>query len=1092
MNIIHATSTPTFTEDFKAILTEARSADIAVGYFFMSGFTEVAHELSGVAKIRILVGRTDRAVLDDIAAAINHNDTLGEYLSRYAPTRRSENDSLKDEAARQVGSSAGTAPQTDREQQSITRIRDLIAAGRLEVRAYLKERLHAKAYICHYNSAAVEASAIVGSSNFSLAGFSGNTELNVRFDGREVRELDAWFENLWQDSEDITERALVEINRSWAVAQTQPYDVYLKALYELYHEETSTIVIEPGRRGPVLANFQMDAVKRGLDIISEHGGCYIGDVVGLGKTFVGAKILEELKHIYPNAGNPLIICPASLMEMWGGVNQTYQLGADIVSQSDIAVPEQAEWDEVQDDWVFTGEPTRGQSLTANYPNNGPVLIDEAHNFRNSSNNRYKGVENYLREGEHKVILLSATPQNLSPMDIYHQIRTFMDDDDHGLPIEPYNLQRYFRIHAKDAAASEESRRAIQRALTPIFIRRRRRDIIEIYGDTAEVNGQPVRFPTPRLDNLNYQLDNVYSEAGGSAALFELVDRHKGARYQPLDYLKPAHQDDPRYDAIKRSKGRIANLIKSLMLKRLESSVHAFRNTLDTLAASNKNFRRALENGYVPTGRLATRMLSDPEFDPDDMLATLADDEAESNRRNAHPSDHFDIKRWRTDLEADATVIAFIKDSIKSITSAQDEKLGRLRDFLSTDAVKSEKVLVFSESRDTVEYLYRELNPGGKNGEIAMLSSRNNANQADTISRFSPMSNFANHRSILDNPIRILFATDVVSEGQNLQDCNRVINYDIHWNPIKLIQRFGRVDRIGTTAETVYLHNMWPDTGIDESLSLTDRIGERIQSFHNIIGHDSKVLSANETLNTEAMYRIYVQGEMPDHDADDLMDEGAATQNNIALLQRIRDNDPDLYAKTASLPNGIRSAVIAPRGPHKGKTIALLARGRNQACYAVGDDLLPVAIEPDEFLALAKCDPHTLARPLPKKTNQRVMSAYDAFRSIPATRLVDAPRRTENQRYVSRELNRARGHDDGDTNYLQTVERMRRIYANRDYSPNVDAAITVMRRENVIGRDLVHRLSRLADLYSLRPPRQTETAAEELPHPIRIVCSDGLT
>lgn len=1091
MNIIHATSDPTFTADFKAILTEAKSADIAVGYFFMSGFTTVAHELSGVAKIRILVGRTDQAVLEDVAAAINHHDTLGEYLAAHTPIRRAESDRLRGDAARQVGSSTGAAPQTDGEQQGITRIRDLIAAGRLEIRAYLKERLHAKAYICHYDHVAVQSSAIVGSSNFSLAGFAGNTELNVRFDGREVAELDARFENLWQDASDITALALAELNRSWAVAETAPYAVYPKALYELYHGETGDTIVEPGGRGPQLANFQLDAVRRGLDIIAEHGGCYIGDVVGLGKTYIGAKILEQLKYIHPKAGNPLIICPASLVPMWRAVNRIYQLGADIVSQSGIAAPAQSEWDEEQDDWVFTGESGRGQSLSQQYPNNGPVLIDEAHHFRNSATNRYQGVKGYLRDGDHQVVLLSATPQNLSPMDIYHQISAFMDDDDHGLSLEPPNLRQYFRAHAKDAADSAEARRAIQRALTPIFIRRRRRDIIEIYGDSAAVNGQPVRFPTPKLDNLTYKLDQVYAAAGGATALFKLLENHQGARYQPLDYLKRTHWDDRRYDSLKRSRGRIAGLIKTLTLKRLESSVHAFRSTLTTLASSNRNFCAALESGYVPTGRLAARLLAAPDCDPDELLEALTEDEGESGRRNAHPASHFDIKRWLTDMAADAAALDAIKASIAPITAADDDKLDTLRRFLRSAELQDRKVLVFSESRDTVEYLYRELNPGGKNPEIAMLTSRSGAGQADIIARFSPASNQASDRAILDRPIRILLATDVVSEGQNLQDCNRVVNYDLHWNPVKLIQRFGRVDRIGATADTVYLHNMWPDAGIDETLSLTDRVGERIRSFHNVIGHDSPILAPDEQINTEAMYRIYAQGEMPEPETDDLLDAGAATQNNIALLQRIRDDDPDLYARAANLPDGIRAAVIAPQGPHKGQTIVMLAQGRSRACYAVGDDLQPTPVEPDEFLALAKCDPHTPPRRLPANTNARVMAAYHAFRSIPAARLLDAPRRTENQRYISRELNRARSDANGDADYRRAVERMRRIYANRDYSANVDAAITGMRREGIAGRELTRRLDRLAERHALRPAHAPENAATTLPDPVRIVCSDGL-
>ncbi len=291
----------------------------------------------------------------------------------------------------------------------------------------------------------------------------------------------------------------------------------------------------------------------------------------------------------------------------------------------------------------------------------------------------------------------------------------------------------------------------------------------------------------------------------------------------------------------------------------------------------------MDNGYVPNGRLATRLLNDPDFDPDRMLDDLADDEAESGRHNAHPASHFNVGRWRADLKSDCDLLAAIRDSIDDIGAPDDDKLSRLRAFLDTLAARNEKALVFSESRDTVEYLYRELNPGGDNSEIAMLTSRNNDRQADIIARFSPASNQAGRRDILEHPIRILLATDVVSEGQNLQDCNRVVNYDLHWNPVKLIQRFGRVDRIGAVADTVYLHNMWPDAGIDETLSLTDRIGARIQSFHNVIGADSPVLSPDEKLNTEAMYRIYAQGELPDDEADDLLAAGAAAQNNIALL-----------------------------------------------------------------------------------------------------------------------------------------------------------------------------------------------------------------
>ena len=269
-------------------------------------------------------------------------------------------------------------------------------------------------------------------------------------------------------------------------------------------------------------------------------------------------------------------------------------------------------------------------LAQQYPNRGPVLVDEAHNFRNL-NSRSKGLREYLEAGDHKVVLLSATPQNLGPMDIYRQLRLFLDDTEHGLPLEPLNLEAYFsnaqkwieyrmvhenyliefeawdRDHptATPPVAPREPtvpRASIEQVLGPVFIRRRRRDIRDLYGDTATVNGQPVRFPDPRLENVEYRLDRVYARAGTFKEITDALEAHQAWRYQASTYLGEEFKERPEYRGLLRARDRIAGLMKVLLLKRLESSVAAFRSTLNSLIQSNRNFREALGSGLRPCWR----------------------------------------------------------------------------------------------------------------------------------------------------------------------------------------------------------------------------------------------------------------------------------------------------------------------------------------------------------------------------------------------------------------------------------------------------------------------------------------------------------
>ena len=1146
----------------KEMLGSSARADIAVGYFFVSGFETIAEPLSRLDKVRILVGRTDRHVLEEVAFGMQQSQALRSRLEADSLVKRGDRAGIAQQAVDAIAEGVSVLPQSQESEDAVAKLRDMVAAGKVEVRAYLRSPLHAKAYLCWYENHAEPGAAVVGSSNLTLAGFSGNTELNVRVTGdAEMEALRKWFDDLWGDSEDISASLVSELDRSWALAKTTPYHVYLKALYELYYTEIGGGPLPLPPRATELANFQLDAVSRALGMIEAYGGCYIGDVVGLGKTYVGAELLRQLRVSYPNDGPPIILCPAGLKPMWQRFNEMFGLGAEVVSHSVISPPPETEFDEELGRYVDIEQRHHGIVLERKYPNRGPVLVDEAHNFRNI-NNRSLGLRHYLDSSDHKVILLSATPQNLGPMDIYRQLTLFMDDTEHGLNIEPVSLNDYFRNAQKWLAYRAEyenytsdfeswlasvpkgapplppnkpdvPRAEIEQVLSPLFIRRRRRDIRDLYGDSAEVNGQPVRLPEPRLENVAYRLDKVYEKAGSLEELERELAKNKGARYLASKYLKEEAKKKPEYRDLLRAKDRIAGLMGVLLLKRLESSIEAFRSTLRALKNSNRNFREALATGFVPIGGTASRILAGQAFDVDDLLEILRQEEERrekldsKNAKLVHDNVDFNVDDWVDDLDADFQVLNDVLARVEVITPEDDDKLRALRTFLDHPEVRSGKVLIFSEAETTVEYLYRELNPGDRDPEVARLSGA--VGDAESIvKRFSPKYNLGKRESLPGHEIRVLLATDIVSEGQNLQDCARVLNYDLHWNPVRLIQRFGRVDRIGTTHEVINLHNMWPDREVDAELSLTERLHNRIQSFHDIIGLDSKLLSEAERLNVGAMYRIYRDKQMPE--IEDGLDEVAANQRGITVLQRIQDEDQDLWRIITNMPDGIRSALqvhLKPKGtsdegyvqnvleiegsqpplispgrmetvpspfdnPRQDETVVLISAGGVKGCYAVDKRLRPRAISPAQLISAAECNVDTPTEPLPKDTNGRVMASFDAFQADFQKRLgkTRKPRDTRARRYVSKQLSLAMREVVDNEIELHRIEALRRIFLG-ELSLQVEGALSEIRSLRLEGSILRTRLEALRERYRLNPPDDSDQTQTQEPQIIRIVCSDGL-
>jgi len=679
---------------------------------------------------------------------------------------------------------------------------------------------------------------------------------------------------------------------------------------------------------------------------------------------------------------------------------------------------------------------------------------------------------------------------------------------------------------------------IEQVLSPIFIRRRRQDIRAVYGDDLEVGGVKVRFPEPVLDNLYYRLDKVYAKAGNFGDIQDLLQRHKGARYLAVEYLTEQARTSGRYKDLLRARNRVARLMRYLLVKRLESSVEAFRSTLGVLIRSNRNFRAALGEGFVPIGTMATAVLAGETFDPDELFSRL---ESEEQRRRAtgsgrqqllNPAADFDVDRWLRDLDADHELLHQLSAAVAHIRPEDDDKLRALREFLNTPDVSDGKVLIFSEAEATVNYLYQHLNPGEADPAIAHLSGSNRDSLQNIIKRFAPTANLRQNERMPGPEVRVLIATDVISEGQNLQDCNRVLNYDLHWNPVRMIQRFGRVDRIGTTHENIYLHNTWPDTDVDAELSLTERLKARIQAFHDFIGLDTRLLSESERLNPAAMYRIYEEQRLPEQ--DDVLDEVSAFQRGVSLLQTLQKDDPDLWKTLTHLPDGIRSALptrtespdtramidfqqtfasetlqlplTSPQmevgaartpldDPHDGETVVLFKHGERSSAYAVGADLSPRRISPGQLVAAIECDKVTPEAPLPPDTNRRVTAAYEATRTEAETRLGKARRPTTDtrvRRYLSKQLRLTREAHTGDADELRRIGVLQQIFT--DHLPaTVMAELKETQRMELTGASLTGRLEAIRRRYRLNPPDpDDEDSTPREAEVVRIICSDGLT
>ena len=511
-------------DNINQILHSSEAAHFAVGYFFLSGFTAIAPRLATIPQMRLLIGNTSsRETIEQLAEGYRRLELIKDHLEAQEYPKRTERKQMATETADNIRSSVELMDQTDQAETLVKNLVLMIEEKRLQVRVYTKGRLHAKAYIFDYGTIYNQQGqplerqekglAIVGSSNLTLSGISHNTELNVIVHGNENHaSLTEWFNQLWQEATEFDGTLMQSLQQSWAMMPVRPYDIYMKTLYMLVRdrltEETASEMMIDNEITEKLADFQKVAVNQAVKLIREYGGCFVSDVVGLGKSFIGAAIVKRFEQV--EKARPLIICPAPLVEMWERYNEIYQLNARVLSMGLLREDETSGIRVLLEDFK--------------YKDRDFILIDESHNLRNAATQRYKIVEAFLAAGR-QCCFLTATPRNKSAWDIYHQIKLFHQDDKTDFPIDPPDLKEYFRL-------VEKGEKQLPDLLSNILIRRTRNHILRWYGFDAKthkpvdadnfkdylngnqrayviVGGKHQFFPKRELQTIEYSIEDTY-------------------------------------------------------------------------------------------------------------------------------------------------------------------------------------------------------------------------------------------------------------------------------------------------------------------------------------------------------------------------------------------------------------------------------------------------------------------------------------------------------------------------------------------------------------------------------------------------------
>lgn len=884
----------TLEERFRVLLKDTRFFDVLVGYFYSSGFYTLSRSLENTEKIRVLIGiNTSKQT----ASLIQQAQLPAQGILQFSHSE------AKEEFSKALVEEMESSEDNSEVEDGVGKFQEWLRNGKLEIKAYPSEKIHAKLYIMTFVEDSMDDGRVItGSSNFTQAGLMDNLEFNVELKNKADYDFAlAKFNELWLNAVDVRDEYLETIqSRTWHNNTITPYELYLKFLYEYFKEKINidqeNIEQEYKPEGFLDLVYQREAVQDAKRKLEEYGGVFISDVVGLGKTYISAMLAKEL------GGRNLVIAPPALLYKdnpgsWPNVFSDFRVPADFESLGKL------------DHLINQG--------TDKYKN---IFIDEAHRFRAEMNVTYEKLAQICR-GK-RIILVTATPLNNSPRDILSQIKLFQKSRKSTVPNLP-NLEAFFngltkRLKDLDRqedydeymeTVGENAKEVREKVLKYLMVRRTRSEIVKYFSKDLEKEGlkfPKVADPEPVFYQLNDNEDYVFNRT------IELATKKfHYARYAPMLYYEGGKITQPEELAQR----NMRKFMKVLLVKRLESSFYAFKKTLGRFINSYEQFLSELYAGNIYVSKKYTGKLFEfLERDDDEAIQRLVD---EDKARKYEVKDF--SPDFKKELESDLGILKEIETLWKSVD--RDPKLLTFIDILSHHKIlKNNKLIIFTESKETAEYLEVHLAKKFPNQVLSFSGSSGAATRDKVIANFD-----ARARSSRDD-YRLLVTTEVLSEGVSLHRSNAVVNYDIPWNPTRLMQRAGRINRVDTKFDTIYTFNFFPTIQSNDQIKLTEAAEYKIQAFIEMLGNDARLLTEGEEIKSHDLFaRLSSSKAITGEDADE-----ESELKYLQIIRNIRDSEPDLFEKVKRLPKKARSARIEESGDNA--LLTYFRKGKLQKFY----------------------------------------------------------------------------------------------------------------------------------------------------------------
>jgi len=934
----------TLLDKFHGIATSMANFDIfhaVVGYFRSSGYFKLRQELENVKEIRILVGiNIDNLFRQSQAAGKlffgDREATLEQYAEAFLrDVKESEYHSEIDRGIRQFCND--------------------IESGRMTLRIHPTRDLHAKFYLClpEQHNEHSDGWVIMGSSNLTDQGLGASQppryELNVAMkDYDDVRYCEEEFQRLWAEALPVTFDDMAHLVRRTHLAPEEalptPYELYMRMLIDHFGSQVEDDFVPRLPEGYDNFTYQRDAVVQGYDMMMTHGGCFLSDVVGLGKTVVAAMIAQRFIAANGDSTRILVIFPPSVRSNWEetfrdfGIKNKY---SRFVSNGSL-------------DKVIAGD---GYDEKEYYD---LVIVDEAHNFRHDSTGNYDLLQRITKsarvnggnvKGGKRVLLLSATPLNNTPEDIKNQLLLFQDTARCTLD-GISNIADTFAPWIKEFKTLMSHRRTLPAAtitqrtdninqelrhtvLEKVMVRRTRSNIQHEPRYADEVHFPLLLDPEDRTYSMSPMVVMLFIDTykklvdtPTSSLKEEIPSMFDGsglryARYRAVEYC-PKYKL-PSDQKAKQLADSLASIYQTHMVKRLESSFYAFKRSLHTLLDATQGMIKMFEEDKVIIApELNVKKLQADGLELDEILELAMAKGYEKEDVLYHASDF--LPDFLPMLEYDAGVLADLCQKWDAVD--EDPKLDLFVDMLQGELFDPErnpsgKLVVFSESVDTVNYLTQRLEVRlGRNDILSVCARDRKRKQEDIRASFD-----ANYKGEASDRYNIIITSDVLAEGINLHRANIIVNYDSPWNATRLMQRIGRVNRIGSTAKAIHNYMFYPSDPGDAIISLKKNSLIKLQSFHSALGEDTKIYSHDELVQEFRLFNSDVQ--------DD-------TDRNLALLGEVRalhDHDPALYRRIKQLPCKSRCARNTNTNTltHSHiNTLSYLSSPRKKAFYLVGE------------------------------------------------------------------------------------------------------------------------------------------------------------